>query len=287
MMKRVFAFVLVMILLLSLTACGKSEEEQAQNEIYEHMKEEAAEDGVDLDALIASEQAAYEERHEEYLEEREEAQDFQTKVDPLLNEIETAYAAYKAATSSADIISTAEAFNDLYNEYMALAEQAPDSVQDMVTQLDHRIRRRADIAECIYMIKAAYADFADKESFYEAWCYYSLEENNAYIALIGIDETTYVIDDIQILKTDGTICKIDLSSVVTDTTSYISPMGVVDGLFLLNTVDNADYLYFAFDLNGSTATGTKSDLTAGTYSEWWFNNNMESFNMEEMGVYWN
>ena len=39
MMKRVFAFVLVMILLLSLTACGKSEEEQAQNEIYEHMKE--------------------------------------------------------------------------------------------------------------------------------------------------------------------------------------------------------------------------------------------------------
>lgn len=105
--------------------------------------------------------------------------------------------------------------------------------------------------------------------------------------MIGIDETTYVIDDIQILKTDGTICKIDLSSVVTDTTSYISPMGVVDGLFLLNTVDNADYLYFAFDLNGSTATGTKSDLTAGTYSEWWFNNNMESFNMEEMGVYWN
>ena len=58
-------------------------------------------------------------------------------------------------------------------------------------------------------------------------------------------------------------------------------------LFLLNTIDNADYLYFAFDLNGSTATGTKSDLTAGTYSEWWFNNNMESFNMEEMGVYWN
>lgn len=103
------------------------------------------------------------------------------------------------------------------------------------------------------------------------------------------DATTFkdVIDDIQILKTDGTICKIDLSSVVTDTTSYISPMGVVDGLFLLNTVDNADYLYFAFDLNGSTATGTKSDLTAGTYSEWWFNNNMESFNMEEMGVYWN
>lgn len=88
MMKRIFALVLAMILLLSLAACGKSEEEQAQNEIYEHMKEEAAEDGVDLDALIASEQAAYEERHEEYLEEREEAQDFQTKVDPLLNEIE-------------------------------------------------------------------------------------------------------------------------------------------------------------------------------------------------------
>ena len=87
-MKRVLVFILAMILLLSLAACGKSEEEYAQNEIYEHMKEEAAEDGVDLDALIFSEQAAYEERHEEYLEEREEAQDFQTKVDPLIDVID-------------------------------------------------------------------------------------------------------------------------------------------------------------------------------------------------------
>jgi hypothetical protein len=267
-----------MIILISLAACGMSEEEQAWNEIYGHLKEDAAKDGVDLDALIASEQADYEQRHNEYLKDRAEAQDFQAKVAPLLDEIETVYAAYKAATASADIVSTAEEFNELYREYMALAEDAPDSVQNLLTKLDHRIRRRADIPECIYRIKAVYADFTDKESFSEAWCYYDLEENNAYIALIA-DR------NIQILKMDGTLCKIDLSSVVTDSTAYISPIGVTDSHFLLYTIDNADYLYFEFPLDGTTATGKKTDRTASAYKQWWFTD-IESFIQAEMRVRW-
>ncbi len=279
-MKKIIVFVLAMVMLLSLAACGKSQEEKAQNEIYEHLKQEAAEDGVDLDALIASEQAASEKRFEESQEKREQRQAFQSKVDPLLNELETVYNAYKAATDSKEIIATAKAFNALYRQYMALQEEAPDSAQNLVTQLNRRIRRGTEIAECIYMIKAAYADFADKESFYEAWCYYDLEENNAYIALIGEG-------DIQILKTDGTLCKIELSSVVTDSTAFVSPIGVTDSSFLLYTIDNADYLYFFFSLDGTTATGNKTTVNTSEYSQWWFNNNLESFTMEEMWKNWN
>ena len=283
-MKRVFAFVLVMIMLLSLAACGKSGEEQAKNEIYEHMKEEAAQDGIDLDALIASEQAAYEEHHQEFLEEQAQAQDFQTaKIDPLLDELEAAYGAYRAATTSADIISAGKAFKELYAEYVALAEEGPSSLQGLLKQLERRIGRRVDLAECIYMIKAAYADFADKEAFREAWCHYNLEENNAYITLVGIDETNYVIDDIQILKTDGSVCKIDLSDIVTESTSYIYPMGIVGENFMLYTIDNADYLYFEFPLSGTIATGTKSESASVTYDQFWFDS-MEEFIRAEKRV---
>lgn len=275
-MKRVFVFVLAMIMVLSQAACGKSEEEQARNEIYEHMKAEAAADGVDLDALIASEQAAYEERHQEFLEEQAQAQDFQARVAPLLDGLEVAYNAYREATTSAEMISTGKAFKDLYAEYVALAEEGPSSLSAMLTQLESRIGRRMDLAECIYMIKAAYADFADKEAFHEAWCNYNVEENNAYIALVGIDEATYVIDDIQILKTDGSVCKIDLSSVVTESTSLIQPVGIVGENFMLYTVDNADYLYFEFPLDGSVATGIRSESASVTYDQFWFDS-MEEF----------
>lgn len=284
MMKRVFLFVLATILVLSLTACGKSDEKQAQNEIYEHMKEEAAQDGVDLDALIASEQAASETRHEEYLEKQAQAQDLQTQADPILAEIETAYSAYRDATTSSDMISAGKAFNALYAEYMALAGEDYSSLQRLYRQLDQRIGRRADLVECIYMIKAAYTDFADKEAFQEAWCYYNPEENNAYIALLGIDESTNVIDDIQILKTDGSVCKIDLSNIVTDSTAYVSPVGIAGENFLMYTIDNADYLYFEFPLDGTVATGIKSESSSVTYESFWFNN-MEEFNSAEKRIH--
>lgn len=285
-MKKTLSMLCALLLLLPMTACGQSEEEQAQNEIYNHLKEEAAADGVDLDALIASEQAAYEERHEEYLDERAQAQEFQVEIGPMLDKLETAYNAYKAAVTSAEIISTAENFNTLYNEYMDFAKSAPDSAMDPITQMDQRISRRAAIAECIYKIKAVYADYTDKGSFNEAWCYYNLAENHAYIALIGLDETTGMMDDIQVLKTDGSICEIDLSSVVTDTTSVIGTLGVHNDSLLLYTIANADYYYFEFPLAGSTATGTESSLTASTSSEWWFTD-MESFISEEMYKRWN
>lgn len=241
MMKKCFVFVLAMILLLSLAACGKPVENLAP------------------------------------------VQNSKATVDALLDAMEAAYTAYREATASADIISTAKVFNGLYREYLALAEDKPSSLGSMLTKLNRRIGRKTEIPECIYLIKAAYAGFADKASFAEAWCYYDLEENNAYIALIGIDEATYIADDIRILKTDGSVCRIDLSSVVTDRTSYVQPYGMSKELFLLNIADNADYLYFTFRLDSATATGARVSEAAGTYRQFWFTD-MESFLMEEKRI---
>lgn len=277
-MKRIIVFVLAVSLMFFLSACDHSCKSQARNEIYEHMKLEAAADGVDLDALIASEQAAYEERHEEYLDERAKTQAFLQKIEPLLDEIETAFTAYKAARHSAEIISTAESYNNLYREYMSLSEQEPDFTTTLYSQLNRRIRRTASIPECIYLIKAAYADFADKESYLENWCYYNLEENNAYIALRS--QTDFLI-----LKMDGSLCRIDLSTVITESTSYIQPLGVANSHLLLYTIDNADYLYFEFPLHGTTAAGIRSSRNSTEYTEWWFDS-FESFIMTEMNTLW-
>ena len=48
----------------ALVGCGKSEE-KAADEIADHVREEAAADGVDIDKMIAGEQAGYEERQAE------------------------------------------------------------------------------------------------------------------------------------------------------------------------------------------------------------------------------
>ncbi len=279
-MKKIFALVLTFALLLSLAACGMSEEERARNEIYSHLKAEAALDGVDLDALIAAEQAASQERHEQFAQQQAQAQDRQAQAEPLLEGLEEAYNTYKSATAGADIRAAGERFNALFAEYMALAQDYA-SDQSLRRQLEQRTRRRTELPACVYRIKAAYADFSEKNAFHEAWCYFSLEADTAYVTLVGIDENTGLINDLRVLREDGTVCTLELSSVVTANTSYIHPMGVADGQLLVNTIANADYHYFTFALDGNTAVGTEIEDGANNWSQFWFNNNLESFNTEE------
>ena len=279
-MKKIFALIVASTLLLSLAACGMSEAQRARNEIYSHLKAEAALDGVDLDALIASEQAAYEQRHEEFAQQQAQAQDRQAQAAPLLEGLETAYNTYKTATAGTDIRAAGERFNALFAEYMALAQDYA-SDQSLRRQLEQRTRRRTELPACVYRIKAAYADFTEKNAFHEAWCYFSLEADTAYVTLVGIDENTGLINDLRVLREDGTVCTLELGSVVTANTSYIQPQGMVDGQLLLNTIANADFHYYTFPLEGATAVGTEIEDGANNWSQFWFNNNLESFNTEE------
>ena len=49
-MKKILAMVLVGVIGMCIfTGCGKSEEEKAMDEIADHLRDEAAADGVDID----------------------------------------------------------------------------------------------------------------------------------------------------------------------------------------------------------------------------------------------
>ena len=94
--------------------------------------------------------------------------------------------------------------------------------------------------ESVYEVKAAYLEFAGRDQYNEGWIYYSDEVNSAYIVLAGRDEATYLINEMVILKSDGSICKLDLASVMTKTTSMVEPLNFTGDAYLLFTVDNAD-----------------------------------------------
>ena len=55
-MKKILVMVLVGVIGMSaLAGCGKSEEEKAMDEVAEHLRDEAAQDGVDIDEMASEE----------------------------------------------------------------------------------------------------------------------------------------------------------------------------------------------------------------------------------------
>ena len=287
MMKRFLILTAALLVLcLTLTACGKSEEEQAANEIYEHMKEEAAADGVDLVAVLEEEMEAYEERHEQWEEEQAAAQDFQALIDAALPDITAAYTRYTTATTGAEIRDAAETYNELYFNYMALAQ---DDTQKgtLLSRLDQAISTRRELFPCIYETKAAYADYADKGSVSEVRFYFDRSTDNGWMVLMHRDETTWMFDSVKVLHKDGSVFDVNLASVTTETTSSIDCCGInADGI-VLNVVDNADFLYFLFPLNDSTAAGVSYHNEMPEYYEsWYFDGTMEDLFYNEKTTVW-
>lgn len=283
-MKKRFIFILSGVMAMSLfTGFGKSEEEKAMDEIASHMIDEAAEDGVDLDKLLEEEYASYEERHAENVKEMEERKDFALQKEEAAKKPISAYEAYKNAATSEDIIAKAKEYNEAYEEYLKLADGDPEKENILLSYLRNinPDLKNTKILESIYEIKAAYVDFAEKENYDEARFYYNLEEDSAYIALTGMDEATYAIDEILVLKRDGSVCEIDLESVMTPTTSLIQPLGFEENSYIIFTVDNAEYKYWEFDINDSIAKGTATTTDTTTYTEHWFNNTLEELNFGE------
>lgn len=283
-MKKFLVMILVVFMATSaLTGCGKSEEEKAMDEMASHMIDEAAADGVDLEKMLEEEYEAYEERHEQNLKEMEERKEVALAREEAVKKPLAAFEAYMNATTGKDIIANAKEYNKAYDEYLKLANG--DSVQEgsFLTYLGNQNinYKRTKIAESVYEVKAAYADFTEKAKYEEARFYYNTEEDVAYIALTGIDSNTGAIDEILVLNRDGSTCKIDLSSITTNTTSYLMPLGFVGDKYIINTVDNADYKYWEFNVSGKTSKGVSTSTSTVTTNEHWFLNTLEELNYGE------
>ena len=283
-MKKLLVMILLGVMTMSvLTGCGKSEEEKAQEEIASHIKDEAAEDGVDLEKMLEEEYEAYEERHEENMKEIEEHNDFAALMQEEVKKPVSAWEAYMASTTSKDIIANAKAYNKAYDEYLKLADGEQTNESSLLSYLERMNPnyKRTKINESVYEIKAAYVDFKDKDKYSEAWFYYNTEEDTAHIVFQGIDEATYTVNEIVVLNGDGSTCKIDLSSVTTSTTSLIQSLGFIGDTYYIQTVDNAEYKYWEFDVTGKTAKGVSTSTNTVTSNEHWFMNTLEELNMGE------
>lgn len=281
-MYKVIAMILMGIMAMSLmTGCGKSEEEKAMEEFASHMQEEAAEDGVNLSEVLKEEQEAYEEAHEEAQKEIEEHNDFVMIMEEGVKEPVDAYAAYKNAATADEIITKAEEYNAAYEKYMQLAEGDADKLATLKKYLGQRNETELPILKSIYEIKAAYMNYADKEQYSEGWFCYNTKADTAYIVFTDIDETTYMLNQVMILKQDGSTCEVDLSSIMTDTTSLISVRTMNGNTLLMSSVDNADYKDWAFDASGTTAVGSATTVTEGDHWPEWFMNSYEELNRIE------
>lgn len=282
-MKKLFVMILAGVMAMSvLTGCGKTEEEKAMDEMASHIIEEAAADGVDLKKVLEEEYKAYEERHEQNMKELEEKKEFALEKEEAVKEPVSAYQAYMNSTTSQDIIANAEKYNEAYDKYLELADGNQETVNQLVNYLEGQNNlKRTKINESVYRLKAAYVDFNEKDKYSEAWFYYNTDEDTAHIVFQGMDSETYAVNEILILNGDGSTCEIDLSNVMTDTTSLVQSLGFVGNTYYIFTVDNAEYKYWEFDVSGATASGVSTSTSTVTSNEHWFMNTLEELNYGE------
>ena len=122
-MKKILVMVLVGVIGMSIfTGCGKSEEEKANDEIAQHLRDEAAEDGVDIDKMMEDDAEKYnaelEEGNKKIANENEFKESLKNNEMVPLKEQEEIY---MNATDSATAKKAAEEFNKAYDKYMEAA----------------------------------------------------------------------------------------------------------------------------------------------------------------------
>lgn len=278
---KLFTCLLAMLMLMSaLTACGKSEEEQAYNEVWEHMQSEAAEDGVDLEALMESEYAASQQRQSEYTQQQEAVQDLQSQVEAMIPSLIAAYDRYTAATTGSDIIAAAEEFNSLYADCMTLADDTQTGLID--TLFRQNAVHRNPIQECVYRGKATLAD-ANISADYTEGFFYFLPETNTFVFVFSKYNDAYQLESL-VLKQDGSMYNLDFSAIRAMNPSSYSAGAPHGSDLIVGVVANADWLQFAFPLDDPTSTGVLVDYDVPEieYTVWQlWGANLDEFNATE------
>lgn len=190
-MKKALLLVVAGVMSLSLlTGCGKSEEEKASDEIAQHLREEAAEDGVDLDEMIQDEMDAYEQGQQEFQDKQASKEEFNAalaeKYDGKLGELK---AKYDASTDPEEIEKTAKEYNEV------LSEKAQDyydyfgSHYWVVSREDQYILRKEYLAKMAYV--GVFQEYKNDYNIINAYVYNeSVIDDNSHVL---VEDTTDVV----------------------------------------------------------------------------------------------
>lgn len=253
------ALLLIMVGMMSfgmLTGCGKSDAEKAADETGDHLREEAAEDGVDLDAMIQDEMDAYEEGQKEFQEKQASKEEFDAelaeKYDGKLGELK---AKYDASTDPSEI----EEITKEYNE--VLSEKAQDYYDYygfhywVVSREDQYILRKEYLAKMAYV--GVFQECKNDYNIIKAYVYNkSVIDDNSHVL---VEDTT---DVVIVLKHEDEYSNCDKMLFIKDgvTTMEMTTSDIEGKIFDIAEINSneicvnptTDFTEYCFDYTGDS-----------------------------------
>lgn len=261
-MKKILAMVLVGIIGISVfTGCGKSEEEKAMDEIADHLRDEAAADGVDIDKMVEEEAEKYnaelEAGNKAIANENEFKESLKNnEMVPLKEQDEI----YRNATDSATAKKAAEEFNKAYDKYLeaAIGEYLVDeyAASEQLRQNDIRVTKITDkeLQTRVNYLENCYGKSYNKIQFFD--------DDNENICILMYNETDdQIVSDVTLVYNDG-------KSIVPDLSSIGKPVQCVEIVINSNSLIITDYIW-AYEFTPENTSGTSMGNADGspTYPE--------------------
>ncbi len=281
-MKKLLVTLMMGTLCLGMiTGCGKSEAEKEQEEMAQQIREEAAEDGVDLDSMIEDEMAAYEEKHAANEEERAQQAASQEELqEKYFADLDNLLADYEASTDASEIQKLAEEYNTLYTKMEEEAEAA-----NISTSGYEAIPRKKYLTRMAWFNTAK--NIGSDET--EMWVYHGILDDSQEITFENTDAVMLLVEhNVDNVITKITVVKNGMEALELNCSDFgIEPyeISAVDGSnFILNEIKASNFTSYLFDFSGSSITLVKDNAATGediyieeTYGSEWSMANQEGF----------
>lgn len=212
-MKKILVMVLVGIIGMSaLAGCGKSEEEKAMDEIAEHLRDEAAADGVDLDKMVEEEAEKYnaelEAGNKAIANENEFKESLKNNEIALIKE---KYEIYLNATDSETAKKAAEEFNKAYDEYLNAAIGEYISEQGAYELLKRNDIYAGKVTDSELQTRVNYLDNCYGKNYNKIKFF---DDDNENISILMYNETDdQIVSDVLLVYPDGTVLTPNLSGI--------------------------------------------------------------------------
>lgn len=246
-MKKLIAIVLVGLMSLSLlTGCGgkKTEEQKSKEEIQQHMQDEAAEDGVDLQDMMEQEAEDSQARMDATEKKREAQQSTQEELDEYYNPLlQAEYDAVIAATTAEDTLKHGKRYNELITERFAKDKEL--GVGCAYAGLD-----AAYVVKAMFLAGAQYRD-CEHYHIYGGSDVSDLNDVKMLLAFERVNESGIPTEFI-FIKDDLSISRLDLTGIIAENVDVLIDPISKDTVSLY-TFENAESNYYLFDITESEA----------------------------------
>ena len=213
-MKKILVMVLVGIIGMSaLAGCGKSEEEKAMDEVAEHLRDEAAADGVDLDKMVEEEAEKYnaelEAGNKAIANENEFKESLKNNEIALIKE---KYEIYLNATDSETAKKAAEELNKAYDEYLNAAIGEYISEQGAYELLKRNDIYAGKVTDSELQTRVNYLDNCYGKNYNKIKFF---DDDNENISILMYNETDdQIVSDVLLVYPDGTVLTPNLSGII-------------------------------------------------------------------------